>query len=247
MSSKNPKLSVIVPAYKEAKRIGNTLLDIDKYLSEQEYTYEILVVIDGVSDNTAAVVESYKKMVDNLRYIENKEHHGKGYVVRQGMMTAKGQWRLFMDADGSTSIDHLDKMWPLTQDFNIVIGSRNPKDAKGAKYAAPRGIFDMVLSAIGNFFIQIFGVWGIWDTKNGFKLMSAAVAEDIFSRAKINYWGFDIEVLALARRLGYKIGRVPVYYKNEPRDYGKLARHLHTAVELFKVRWNLIRNIYNLP
>src|SRR3989344_7510355 len=109
------KLSIIIPAYNEATRIGNTLLDIDKYLSEQNYDYEILVSLDGPSDNTKEVVENYKKLVKNLYITGYKKRQGKGKAVRVGMLEAKGEWRLFMDADNSTSIDHLEKMWPFVE------------------------------------------------------------------------------------------------------------------------------------
>ena len=119
------KLSVIIPAYNEATRIGNTLLDVDKYLSEQDYEYEILVSLDGPTDNTKEIVENYKKLVKNLRVIGYEKNQGKGVAVRSGMLEAKGEWRLFMDADGSTSIDHLNKMWPLTQNgYKVIISSR---------------------------------------------------------------------------------------------------------------------------
>src|SRR3989344_1964669 len=130
--SEKIKLSIVIPAYNEAERIGGTLLDVDKYISEQDYSYEILVVNDGSTDNTVDVVNSYKKLVNNLRLLDNPKNHGKGYVVRQGMLEAKGEWRLFMDADGSTSLDHVEKMWPTAdKGYKVIIVSRDTKDAKG--------------------------------------------------------------------------------------------------------------------
>jgi len=95
-------LSVVIPAYNEEKRISTTLLDIDRYLSKQIYTYEILVVSDGSKDNTAGVVKKMQELVKNLRLIDNKENHGKGWVTKQGILEAQGEYRLFMDADNST-------------------------------------------------------------------------------------------------------------------------------------------------
>jgi len=240
------KLSVVIPAYNEAKRIGKTLLDVDKYLSEQNYDYEILVVIDGATDDTARVVENYKKLVKNLNIINNKQNHGKGYVVRQGMLNAKGEWRLFMDADGSTSIDHVEKMWPLTKEYKVIISSREKRDSKDAKVAVPQSFFKEFLGKIANLLIQIFGVWGIWDTQNGFKMFHESVVDEIFSRTKINHWGFDIEALALAKKLGYKIGIVGIYWVNDPNSHVTLKGYLYTFVELLKIRWNLIRNKYGI-
>ena len=121
-------LSVIIPAYNEEKRLPNTLSDIDKYLLRQSYDYEIIVVNDGSKDRTAEVVGEGFSGIKNLRLIDNKENHGKGYVVRQGMLEAKGEYRLFTDADNSTSIDQVEKMWPyFKQGYNIIIGSRDVK------------------------------------------------------------------------------------------------------------------------
>src|SRR3972149_9460186 len=104
-------LSVVIPAYNEEHRIGKSLVELDQYLSKQSYIYEILVINDGAKDRTVDVVREAMKTVKNLRLIANKENHGKGYVVRQGMLAAKGEYRLFTDADNSTSIDQVEKMW----------------------------------------------------------------------------------------------------------------------------------------
>lgn len=238
---------MIIPAYNEAERIGNTLLDIDKYLSEQEYSYEILVVIDGATDNTTDVVEHFKKLVKNLRVLNNQENHGKGYVVRQGMLSSYGEWRLFMDADGATSIDHIEKMWPhARRGYKVIISSRDSKDAQGARQVIPQKFFKRMVGNFGNILIQIFGVWGIWDTQNGFKMFHQESAERIFALAQINRWGFDIEALALARRMGYKIKIIPVVWRNDPSSRVTIRGYIKTFIELFKIRWNLIRNIYEL-
>ena len=244
--SEKIKLSIVIPAYNEAERIGGTLLDVDKYISEQDYSYEILVVNDGSTDNTVDVVNSYKKLVNNLRLLDNAKNHGKGYVVRQGMLEAKGEWRLFMDADGSTSLDHVEKMWPMAdKDYKVIIGSRDTKDAKGAKQNVAQSLKKRILGNFGNVLIQIFGVWGIWDTQNGFKMFSEEAAEKIFSKALINQWGFDIEALALARKMGYEIGIIAVSWKDDPRSHVTLKGYLNTLVELFKIRLNLILRKYD--
>ena len=105
-------LSVIIPAYNEEKRLPKTLEEIDRYLRKQNYIYEIIVVNDGSKDRTAEVCRARSSVVQNLKLIDNEENHGKGYVVKQGMLEAKGDYRLFTDADNSTSIDQFEKMWP---------------------------------------------------------------------------------------------------------------------------------------
>ena len=120
-----PYLSVIIPSYKEGERIGRNLLEIDKFLKGKSFTYELLVVVDGSPDNTAEVARNYSLQVSNLRVIDNAENHGKGYVVRQGLLEAKGKYRLFLDADGSTSITHLDTFLPQFEEgYDVVMGSR---------------------------------------------------------------------------------------------------------------------------
>lgn len=240
-------LSVIIPAYNEQKRIGNTLLAIDKYLSGQNYGYEIIVVSDGSKDKTIQTVKGYEKLVKNLKIIDSQPNHGKGYVVRLGMLEAQGQYRLFMDADNSTSIDHLDKMWPLfKKGCQVVIGSRDSKDAAGAKQAVAQSAFKRQLGNMGNLLIQLVAVPGIWDTQCGFKTLTKQATEDIFKRAKIDRWGFDIEMLALAKRLNYQIGIVPTYWINDLESKVGLKGYLLTFGELFKIKWNLITNKYQL-
>lgn len=240
-------LSVIIPAYNEEDQIAKTLLSIDHYLEKQNYDYEILVVNDGSKDKTAEVVKNFANIIKNLRLIDNDKNHGKGWVVRQGMLQAKGKYRLFTDADNSTSIEHLEKMWPyFAKAYQVVIGSRERKDAPGAKQAVPQSFFKRQLGNLGNILIQLVAVWGIWDTQCGFKAFSAKAAKDIFSRSLVDRWGFDIEALALARRLGYKIAIVPVYWINNPKSRVSLKGYLNTFLELFQIKWNLISDKYKI-
>lgn len=239
-------LSVIIPAYNEEKRISNTLLDIDKYLSKQDYSYEIIVVSDGSKDKTAAIVNKFSDLIKNLRLIDNKENHGKGWVVRQGILEAKGRYRLFMDADNATTIDHFEKMIPLfKQGFKVIIGSRDKKDAPGAKQAVAQSFLKRQLGNFGNILIQLLAVSGIWDTQCGFKAFTDKATNDIFERCLIDRWGFDIEALAIARKLDYKIGIIPVNWVNDPESKVSLKGYLNTFRELFKIKWNLIIHKYD--
>jgi glycosyltransferase involved in cell wall biosynthesis len=239
-------LSVIIPAYNEEKRISNTLLDIDHYLSKQDYSYEIIVVSDGSKDKTCQIVKKFTDLIKNLRLIDNKENHGKGWVVRQGMLEAQGEIRLFMDADNATTIDHFEKMIPFfEQGYQVVIGSRDKKDAAGAKQAVPQSFLKRQLGNMGNILIQLLAVSGIWDTQCGFKAFQAKAAQDIFSRSQIDRWGFDIEALALARKLGYRIGIIPVNWVNDPDSRVSWRGYLNTFRELFKIKWNFIIRKYD--
>lgn len=242
-----PFLSVIIPAYNEEKRISRTLLAIDHYLAKQNYDYEIVVVNDGSKDKTADLIRSFQKIIKDLRLIDNQENHGKGWVVKQGMLESKGKIRLFMDADNSTTIEHVEKMWPyFEQGYKVVIGSRDKKDAKGATQAVPQSFVKRLVGNMGNLLIQIFAVPGVWDSQCGFKAFSSAAAKKIFSRCLIDRWGFDVEALALAKRLNYKIAKIPVNWINDPDSRVSLKGYLRTFKELFQVWWWLITDRYGL-
>ncbi len=235
-------LSVIIPAYNEEKRISKTLLGVDEYLSRQNYEYEILVVDDGSKDGTVKVAQNLQKMVKNLRLVENRENKGKGGVVAQGMLLAKGQYRLFMDADNATSVDHFEKMLPhFRSGFDVVIGSRA---VEGAKIAVHQPFHKELFGKAGNLVIQAAAVPGIWDTQCGFKAFTAKAAEEIFKRLTVVRWGFDVEVLALARLFGFKIKEIPVYWVNDPLSHVTLKAYIKVFFDTFKVRWNLIRGRY---
>src|SRR3990167_9406407 len=131
-------LSVIIPAYNEVKRIADTLASVNDYLTKQDYIYEVIVVNDGSKDKTSEVVKTVEQGMKHLKLIDNKKNHGKGWVVRQGIMEARGRYRLFMDADNSTTIDHLDKMMPyFNQGYDVVIGSIAVKGKKVAEGSEP--------------------------------------------------------------------------------------------------------------
>lgn len=239
-------LSVVIPAYKEEKRIGNTLLSLDKYLSPLNFPYEILVVIDGSPDNTFQVVEKYQKMIKNLKIINNPENHGKGYVVRQGLLAAKGAYRLFMDADNSVDISQIENFSPHFEDaeVGIVIGSR---DIKGSNIKKHQPFLKELAGDVGNVLIQtVAGLWGIRDTQCGFKILTAETAEIVCPIMLINRWGFDIEMLALSKKLGYKIKEVPVSWVNDEATTVTLGGYFNTLKELFIIRLGLWTGKYDI-
>ena len=239
-----PYLSVIVPCYNEAKRLPLALIDIDKHLSEQEYSYEILVVNDGSTDATAEIVERFKPLIDNLKILDNKVNRGKGAAVRDGMLAAKGNWRVMMDADNSTSIVEFNKMIPyLEEGYEVVIGSRA---VRGSKLNPPQNIFKQLAGKLGNLFVQILLLRGIWDSQCGFKCFSEEAANRIFSIAKIDRWGFDVEALALARAFGYQIKEMPIHWVNDLNSRVNWTSYFQVLWEAVKVRWWLWRKSYRL-
>lgn len=234
-------LSVIIPAYNEAKRITETLISIRDYLSRQSYDWEVLVVSDGSKDNTAEIVNRFGIQNKGFRFIDNKENHGKGYVVKQGMLEAKGDFRLFMDADNSVTIDYLEKFWPFFEEsYDIIIGSI---EIEGAKIFEHAQWYRRWLGRLSKYLIRFMaGLWEIRDTQRGFKLFTAKSVQKIFPKIKINRFGFDFEILALAKKLGYKIKEVPVVWSNPGDSKVTLKSYAATFKELIKVRWYLWTN-----
>lgn len=231
-------LSVIIPAYNEEKRISATLESVGEYLSRQSFDHEIIVVNNRSKDGTVDVVQKYQRKYPSIRLIHEMKP-GKGYAVTSGMLAGKGQFRLFMDADNSTTIDHIEKMIPhFERGYDVVIGSIA---VKGAKIASGGGepLWRVVLGKLGNKWIQIFAVWGISDTQRGFKMFRAKAVEDVFPRMTIFGWGFDIEALALARKFGHKIKEVPVIWNNSPDSKVNIWAYPKTLLDTLKVFWNL--------
>ncbi len=237
-------LSVVIPAYNEEKRLPKTLETIDDYLRKQSYDYEILVVNDGSKDGTAEATRGMEAVIKSLRLIDNKQNKGKGGVVKQGMLEAQGEYRLFTDADNSTSVDQIEKMWPeFEKGFDIVIGSR---DVKGAVLDPPQPFLrNMILGEGFKLYRKfIIGLWKIQDTQCGFKCFKAAAAENIFPKCKINRFAFDPEILVVAKKLGYKIKEVPIYWKNDIQSTVKSSSMVKMAIDILKIKLNSIKGIY---
>lgn len=236
-------LSVIIPAYDEAKRIGGTLDLIDSYLTKQDYDYEIIVVDDGSKDKTGEVVKNRQSKIKNLKLLDNQKNHGKGWVVKQGMLEARGEYRLFTDADNSTSIEQIEKFWPYTkQGYDVVIGSI---EATGAQINEHAQWYRRMLGHFSKYLIRIVaGLWSIHDTQRGFKLFSAKSAQDIFSKARIDRFGFDVEALALAQKFHYTIKELPVIWNNPGESKVSLKSYIATFVDLTRIRFYLWFNKY---
>ncbi|MBX4204809.1 MAG: glycosyltransferase family 2 protein, partial [Candidatus Doudnabacteria bacterium] len=195
------KLSVIIPAYNEEKRIQKTLEDVDSYLEKQNYDYEIIVVDNNSNDRTAEVVKNLEQTtVQNARVVLEATK-GKGAAVRKGMMEAIGDYSVFMDADNATPISEIEKFWPhLESGIEVVIGSRY-QDPSTVKIKQP--FYRILLSRMANTLIQIVLIPHIKDTQCGFKAFKSQASKEIFKHVTIFGWAFDMELLAIALRLSY--------------------------------------------
>lgn len=241
-------LSVIIPAKNEEKKIKNTVEDVFNYLTEKNISHEIIVVENNSKDDTVGIVKSLLPIIPTLSLIRleivgNKP--SKGYAVKEGMLKATGDYKLIMDADNATNIRHIEKMMPyFEQGFGVVIGSIALRGAKIVSGSEP--VWRRLFGKMGNLFIQIMVVPGIFDTQRGFKIFSKKAANDIFSHITIYGWGWDVEALALARKYHYKIKEVPVDWKN---DIGNSKvgpdAYFRVLAETVKIRWNLMTGKYN--
>jgi dolichyl-phosphate beta-glucosyltransferase len=247
MVESDPYLSVVVPAYNEADRLPETLKRFQQYFSAKPFSYEILVVLDGPTDRTREILRSMASEIKQLRILDRQVNRGKGYTVREGMLQAAGRVRLFSDADNSTDISHFDKMQSLLDEgYDLVICTRDSRDAPGARQAVPQSWYKRFVGDLGNLFIQLLAVRGVWDTQCGFKAFRDYAAERIFSHSVIDGWAFDVETLALARALKYKIGIVPAYWVNKPGSHVRLSSYLEVLLDTVRVRRGLMKGAYEL-
>lgn len=232
-------LSVIVPVYNEAKVIKDTLIKIDDYLKNKDWLSEIIVVNDGSTDSSLQKI--IQLPIENLNIISNSQNLGKGAAVKKGMLKSQGDLLLFLDADYSASIEELDKFLPrLKEDYDIIIGSRGLKESKILVSQAKIKVF---LGKLGNKLIQLFVVPGIKDTQCGFKLYTKK-CKILFEKQLLKRWGFDFEILFLARKFNLKILELPISWKNSSSSRVKFLDYPNTFLELIKIGLNNLKGIY---
>jgi dolichyl-phosphate beta-glucosyltransferase len=240
-----PHLSVVIPAYNEERRLPRTLDDVIRYLQRQSYAAEIVVVDDGSTDGTVRIVEERDGGSVSLRLVAqpDRANHGKGAAVRVGMAAALGAHRLFMDADNSTTVDQVERFWPFIEEgYDVVIGSR---DVKGAEVVVHQSWTKELAGNLGNWLIRMLAVRGVADTQAGFKMFTRRCIEDVMPRLTIDRWGFDVELLAAARRRGYRIKEVPIRWVNEPNSKVRTSTYLEVLAEVWQVNRNLRAGLYD--
>jgi dolichyl-phosphate beta-glucosyltransferase len=208
------KLSVIIPAYDEAGRIGPTLSRIHEYLAGTGLDHEIIVVDDGSQDQTREVVRRAASDIPTLRIIENGVNRGKGYSVKRGFLESSGELALFSDADLSTPIEELGRFLPeMEKGADAVIGSRALRDSDIIKR---QPLHRMLMGKTFNKIVRILAVRGIVDTQCGFKLFRRAAFRPIFKAQRVERFAFDVELLFLADKKGLNVKELPVRWINSP-------------------------------
>ncbi len=209
--SERPHLSVIIPAFNESARIVSTLKSVTAYLEAQIYTWEILVVDDGSEDDTALLVNRTAEEIGGVRLLP-REHFGKGWAVRAGMLEARGSYRFMCDADLAMPIEWLEKFLDkMDAGVDIAIGSREIEGAR--RFDEPQ--YRHIMGRIFNWVVRAIAVKGFQDTQCGFKCFREDAANELFSRQRSKRMGFDAEILFLALKKGYSVVEMPVEWHHQ--------------------------------
>ena len=242
METDRPFLSIIIPAHNEERRLPRSLEKIVAFLEKQDYQAEVIVVDNGSRDNTSGVVEGFMARYPFISLIR-EERRGKGLAVKLGMLAARGEYLFLCDADLSMPIEEVAKFLPpQLEDYDVAIASREVEGAR--RYGEPP--HRHLMGRVFNLIVRLLAVRGFQDTQCGFKCFRREVARDIFSRQTMEGWGFDVEVLFIAQKRGYRIVEVPInwYYMANSR-----VRPIRDSIRMFRevlqVRINDWRGVYD--
>jgi len=217
-----PLLSVVVPAYNETGRIGPTLQALHEYLYNQQYTFEVILVDDGSRD--ATLREALAAWPHNgFRVLRQESNQGKGAAVRRGMLEAHGDFRLFTDADNSTPIGEIEKLWPhIRNGYHVVIGSRAMRDSD---IEVHQPFYRENMGRLFNLVVQSLVLYGIRDTQCGFKLFTREAAVSAFEQMQTTGFAFDVEALLRSARAGFRIKEVGIHWENSPETSVSMTKH----------------------
>lgn len=202
-------LSVVIPAYNEEARIGPTLRRILDYLQRRQIAFEVIVVDDGSTDQTVSSAEMY--VSEGVRILSLGSNRGKGAAVRHGVLTSTGHWVLVSDADLSTPIEDLERLQSHAGDADMVFGSRAMTESHITRH---QPFFREAMGKAFNLMIRGLGLTGFRDTQCGFKLIRGTVARHLLSEARVDGFAYDVELVFLASRHGYRVGEVGVTWHN---------------------------------
>jgi glycosyltransferase involved in cell wall biosynthesis len=238
----SPFLSIIIPAYNEEHRLPRTLEQIFTFLDEQSYTAEVLIIENGSNDRTLEISQEFAKQRKRL-HVFREEQRGKGSAVRRGMLEAKGEYRFLCDADLSMPIEEINKFLPPElEDYDVAIASREVPGA--VRYNEPQ--YRHLTGRIFNNLIRLLVLPNLQDTQCGFKCFRAKVAEDVFNYQTLIGWSFDVEVLYIAQRIGYRIHEIPInwYFKADTK-ISVLHDSWQMFLDLLTIRHNARRGLYD--
>ena len=238
----NPFLTIVIPAHNEESRLPDTLEQLIRFLGKQTFTSEIIVVENGSQDRTYALAKEFADRHANMRVIQN-DWRGKGLAIQRGVQDARGEYIFMCDADLSMPVEEISKFLPpQLQGVDIAIGSR---EAPGAvRYNEP--YYRHFTGRIFNTLIRLLVLPTLQDTQCGFKCIRADVARDIFPYQTLTGWAFDVELLYIARRHGYRIVEIPIdWYFNADSKISVLRDSLRMFLDLLLIRRNARRGLYD--
>jgi len=236
-----PFLSLIFPAHNEETRLPDTLKQVCEFMAGQSYSMEVLVVENGSSDRTYSIAQEFAQNQPGLRVLQNTQS-GKGRAVRQGMLAAQGEYRFMCDVVLSMPLTEINRFLPpALEGYDIGIASR---EAPGAvRHAEP--YYRHFIGRIYNGLIRLLALPGLQDTQCGFKCFRGVAAQDLFSRQTLNGWSFDVEILFVARLLGYKIVELPIHWYYNPESKIRVVRDsVRMGLDLLAIRRNARRGVY---
>lgn len=241
-----PKLSLVIPAYNEAGRIERTLRHVLQYFDEQPYEAEVVVVDDGSRDATAGVIRAFHTAYRTpVRLHQLAHNRGKGAAVRAGMLeVARGANRLFFDADESTPIGEVEKLWPRLNDgADIVIGSRSLPESEVEVHQAK---YREAMGRTFNRILRLLGLTHFVDTQCGFKIFTAEAAQTVFARQTLEGFSFDVEILCIAQKHGLRIDEVPVRWLNHDASrVNPVTDSIRMFVDLLVIKYQDWKKVYD--
>jgi dolichyl-phosphate beta-glucosyltransferase len=238
---RKPLLSIIVPAFNEEKRLPESLAQVDAFVTAQPYAIELIVVNNNSSDATLKIAEAFAQ-THPYAHTLNEPKQGKGAAVKRGMMAGVGDYLFICDADFSMPVEEISKFLPpALDDYDVAIASR---EAPGARRVDEPG-YRHLMGRVFNLVVRILAIHSIQDTQCGFKSFRREVAHDLFQRQTIDGWGFDVEVLFIALKHGYRLVEVPITWYYRPQSRISPIKDSFTMVlEVLRVRWNGLRGQY---
>ena len=238
--------SLVIPAYNESDRIRPTLDKMLRYIAEQRWDAEIVVVDDGSRDDTAEVIRGYEREHPEVRLVQNPGNRGKGFSVRNGMLHARGDICLFSDADLSSPITEAQKLLDaIAAGADIAIGSRW---LRAELQTERQPFYRQAFGRIFNLLLRVVLGLRFKDTQCGFKAFRREAAQRIFPLQRIERWGFDPEILFLAHRMGMRVVEVPVLWAHsEGTRLHPFRDGIRMGVEILRIRWNAWSGIYDAP
>lgn len=235
------ELSIVIPVYNEEKRIERSLVKILDYCKSKLEKYEVIIIDDGSKDKTNQVISLYKS--DNVKVFKNSKNMGKGYSVKRGILEAKYPLVLFSDSDLSTPLSELKKFIEyINKGYDIVIASRK---LKGSFIKTKQPLYRQLMGKTFPFLVNLLVLNNIKDTQCGFKLFKTKAAKKIFELLTFDGWAFDVEVLFIATKSGYKIKELPVVWVDKPGSKVNPIKDAYCMFkDLFKIRYNNFMGVY---